>query len=290
MELYEKSDLDLIDKNIDDIVIRIEDIKKDMFGEPHKKPENTAQKPIQPEPNIEDVNKIVTIVLNFIKQKKRKIYGGYALNKIISNKNPKDAFYEKDDVPDIDVYSPDPIKDLVELCDMLSKEYPDVIGKEAIHEETYKIFTKGYNAIDLSYVPSNVFNNIPFIELDGIRYVHPNFAMIDLYKMITEPLFSSFRWKKIIPRLYTLQKHFPFNKVSKPVPTVYTHKNDINDMLSVIFDFIKDNKDVYLIGEFSYNQFLKESKIKKQNFSEINVPFHKSVSEDYVPTINKIVE
>jgi hypothetical protein len=109
--------------------------------------------------------------------------------------------------------------------------------------------------------------------------------------MITEPLFSSFRWKKVIPRLNTLLKHFPYNKVTKPIPNAYKNNSSgIEKALGVVFDFVKDNKDVYLIGEFAYNQFLKESTLKQQNFSEIEIPFYKIVAIDYIPIVKAIIE
>ena len=97
---------------------------------------------------------------------------------------------------------------------MHSKGYKDVVGKEALHKETYKIFAKNYNVVDISYVPNNIYSNIPYIEKDNIRYTHPSFTMIDLMRMITEPFFSSWRWAKIVKRIHLLQKYYPFQKIN----------------------------------------------------------------------------
>lgn len=303
MELYKKSDIELIDKNIDKIVEEIEIIKKEIFGDKSDPRPSTPDTPtgdtanakekveeipkkIPDPPKMEDVEKIVKIVLNFVKEKKRKIYGGYAHNKAIVKKNPDDAIYNDADVPDIDVYSPEPIDDLVELCDLLYNDgYTDVVGKEAIHGETYKIFTRGYNAIDLSYVPRKIFYNIPFIPIDDIQYVHPTFAMMDLYKMLSEPMFSSFRWKKTIPRLYLLQKYYPFEKNDNDLKSVY--EVGPSEGLNIVLKFVENNPSVYLFGEFAYNKLLSIAKINK---NEIVIPFYRIVSINYKDDVKKIID
>ena len=69
------------------------------------------------EPSLNEIKNVNQIILNFIKTKKRKIYGGFGLNKLIINKDPKNQIYENEELSDIDFYSPEPINDLVQLCD-----------------------------------------------------------------------------------------------------------------------------------------------------------------------------
>ena len=245
MEIYKKSDLELVDKNIDKIIEDIEEIRKKNY------PRETDDKTIVSDtesttttqekklPAPEDVKEIVKIVMNFVKDKKRKIYGGFGLNAIIKSKNKNDAFYSDDEIPDVDVYSPTPIEDLVELCYTLNeKGFTDVFGKEAMHEGTYKIFTRGYNAIDLSYVPKMIYDNIPFVELNNVRYVHPHFAMIDFYRIMSEPYFSSWRWAKVFKRLNLIQKHYPIEKTTGDLLKPYLHKIDMTNVTNTIENFI----------------------------------------------------
>jgi hypothetical protein len=286
MEIYKTSDIEIVNKNIDSIIEKIELLKDKLYSKPSTDQNQKEQQVVTPksEPKMEDVKKIVELTLNFIILKKRKVYGGFAQNKVICCKNVKDAIYVDDAVPDIDVYSPTPIEDLIELCDLLhANGYTDVIGKPAIHKETYKIFANGYNAIDLSYVPKNIYDNIPFVEIKEIRYIHPLFSMIDLYRMMSEPLFSSWRWKKIFNRLHLLQKYFPFPKINEGLPNVYNHKKDVKKGMETVLKFVKNNKNVYLFGDFAYNQFVKESKITKanKNIHETTVNIYQIVSLNY---------
>ncbi len=292
MELYKDSDLELVDSHIDKIVDDIEQIRKQMYPRPNdnividttqtESTTQTTQTIQKQEPLLESVKEIVEITLKFISDKKRKIYGGYSHNAIIKAKNKDDAFYSDEDAPDIDVYSPTPIEDLVELCDILyNKGYTDVIGKEAMHKETYKIFTQGYNAIDLSYVPKNVYDNIPYVEINDIRYTHPYFSMIDLYKMMSEPLFSSWRWSKIFKRLYLLQKYYPFQKMSPELPKAYIHKTNMSGIKKIIENFIKNNESIYLFGDFAYNCLVHESNLSNKLIKSTDIGIYQIVSTNY---------
>ncbi len=283
MNLYTIKDVELIERKIDDITDRIEKHKLDIF-EPTKKEIMAANK----------------IVMDFVKEHKRKIYGGYAQNKVIVSKNPKDAFYDDDDIPDIDVYSPEPLKDLVEICDIFQKMgFKGITGQEAMHKETYKIFVNGAPVLDLSYVPKNIYNRIPYIEIDGINYVHPSFVYIDMFRMLTDPYFSgSHRWKKIMPRLYKLQKYYPFNKVTKELNDAYDVPKDkkeiVNNINKFIFDMIKNKENYIITGQYAYNYLLEESgimndKVLGKKYKMISTPFMQIISTNYIPDIVNII-
>lgn len=224
---------------------------------------------------------VVPVVLEFVKAKKRKIIGGTAHNMAIKDKNPADVFYKETDIPDIDIYSPDPVSDLYEICDILhAKGFKNVVGQEAQHEETYKVLVNYAEALDISYVPTNIYHKIPFIEIDGLIYVHPSFAMIDLYKMTTDPLYSSWRWAKVIKRLPLLQKHYPFNKVTAPLPKNVFPKSDAK-VLDVVNGFLENRKTCFAIGTFAYNCYLSESGVRSKFYSFVDVPYYQFVTTDY---------
>lgn len=285
MELYKPSDLELGEKNIPKIIEEIEQVRKQLYPRPNdNEPVSDAEPAKKKEPLLEDVKAIVKIVLDFVKEKKRKIYGGTSHNSVIKAKNKADAFYseEVDISTDIDVYSPTPIEDLVELCDTLyNNGFTDAISKQAMHGETYKIFTRGYNAVDISYVPKIIYDNIPFIEIENIRYTHPSFAMIDLYRILSEPLFSNFKWEKVFKRIKLLQKHYPFQKMPPEIPKVYSHKGDISNVRKTIENFITNNESVYLFGDVAYNCIINESGNTNKSIKPVEVGIYHIVSTNY---------
>ena len=57
------------------------------------------------DPTITERTAVMSIIKTYIKENKRKIYGGYAHNKLVYEKNSKDAFYKETDIPDIDFFN-----------------------------------------------------------------------------------------------------------------------------------------------------------------------------------------
>jgi hypothetical protein len=289
MELYNKQDLELVQDNIDDIIEKIEEKKLELF-----------------EPTGKQLLEMYDIVLDFVKEKKRKIYGGYAQNKLVEQKDPKDAFYKPGSIVDIDIdfYSPDPISDIVELSDIFhNKGYKSVQGKEAFHKETYSVFVDNIitAVADISYVPTNIYNRIPFVEIKGIRYAGPSFVMMDLYKMFTEPYFSSFRWKKTFPRIYLLQKHYLFNKATSKLPKYKNNdakltneqKKNKDSLMKGIYDHIKNKDSVIMVGTYAYNHLLEQSGIMKNNklgskYSIQDISHYEFISTDYKNDVLKL--
>lgn len=282
MELYTTKDIEVVNENIDGIIEKIESKKLEIL-----------------EPTKTELMAINKIIMDYIKDNKLKIYGGFAQNKLVYVKDPNDAFYNENDIPDIDVYSPDPLKDVVTLCDILHKKgYKYVQGKEALHKETYKIFVNFADVCDLSYVPRNIYHKIPFITVDGINYTHPSFTYIDLYRMMSEPYFSSFRWKKIFPRLYVLQKHYPFNPATQKLNNAYNvptaKKSIVSQMNRFIYDEIKNKESFVVVGQYAYNYLLEESGIMKntklkQKYNLIDIPFFQLISTNYIQDTTNMI-
>jgi hypothetical protein len=275
MQLYKTSDLELAKERLGPIIKNLEKEKLKQF-----------------EPTAKEIMSINDIVLKYVKNNKRKIYGGYAQNILIKNRNKDDAFYEEGNIRDIDIdfYSPDPIGDLRKLANELyDKGYKFVEGKQAMHGETYSLFVNSENVADISYVPRNIYHRMAFEEIDGTTYAAPSFIMIDLYRMFTEPYWSSFRWEKTFPRAVVLQKHYPFNKnITKLSSFMKQDKTDdkMNFLLDSAYKFIKNKKSIIVTGDYAYNAFLHKSEIMKDDklgdkYAYIsNTPFQ-FISTDY---------
>ena len=94
-------------------------------------------------PTLEERIEIRKIIMDYVKRKNRIIYGGTAINKWIKKKNKKDAIYDEETPGDIEFYSPEPLDDMYELCNILFKEkFKNILGREAMHAETYSIFVE----------------------------------------------------------------------------------------------------------------------------------------------------
>lgn len=291
MSLYQEKDIEIFNKGIDKV---IEESKR-----------------VREERGLlrtrEEVDKIYDIVIKFVKQNRRKVYGGFALNMILKEKNKKDALYPDDELPDIDVYSPEPIKDLYKVCNLIfDAGYKDVVGKEGVHSGTYKIFAGKINVLDVSYVPRNIYNKLPFKEIEGYTVIHPHFMSIDYLRMFTDPLDSYWRLsdKKIDPngkdafkRFVKLQSYYPFPHTENKL-VVSDNNDNIEKLLRLTLRYTLNKETMMHIGTYAYNMFLMDSGILKskkkehKKFKIVNIPQYEIIStrynEDALSLINEM--
>jgi hypothetical protein len=246
------------------------------------------------EPTLEEINKVRDEILMFVKDKKRIIYGGYAQNSLILSKNKKDAFYKETDLADIEFYSPDPIGDTIDLCDRLkTKGFKYVEGKEGVHQETYKIFSNFINYCDITYMPHNIFNNCPTIDVFGARMCHPHLMLIDAYRVYTDPMTSYFRLKKTFTRFNTLMKYYPlddkmlYNKIEQTASN-YKHKEEILKYIRRNVLMASDlKKHLIVVGHYAFNQLIKKAKAPGSYL--VDETYYQVISTDYGNDLNKIM-
>jgi hypothetical protein len=271
MSLYVKDDIELLSKNIDEINEKIERKQLEMY-----------------EPNDKERKDITKIILDFVKDKRRKIYGGFALNNLVLDKDKKEGFYKDYQTPDVDFYSPSPIEDLINLCNILYKAgYKRVVGKEARHVDTYSIIVNFQLYCDISYVPKNIYNRMPFKEIGGLHYIHPFFMAIDYLRMITDPLASYWRIEKSLKRMVLLQKHYPLPVISKPIEIIDSNE-DFDKAVESITSFLTETKTCITIGFYAYNYYINKSETNNKNIKIINIPYHEIISTNYKTDFDEI--
>jgi hypothetical protein len=275
--LYKDTDYDLFGQNIDNI---LEEVKLKNFQ--------------VREPKEKEIREIMAIIVKYVKDNKRKIYGGYSMNMLLMDKDPKLAIYKESDIPDIDFYSPEPIVDLMKLCNILhEKGYKNVVGHEAQHKETYTIHVNTFGPYcDISYVPRNIYNKLPFKEIKGIYNIHPSFMTIDYLRMLSDPLDSFWRIDKGFKRFIKLTKTYPLPKIDKPLNVSLDKSIDIK-IMSDIENFIGDKESMIAIGFYTYNKFLEESGIMASNskkYKLLNIPYYELISTNFKEDTNNMID
>ncbi len=283
MQLYNKHDIDILNEKIGDLEKEVEIYKLENIY-----------------PTKDKIMGAINIVLEYVKENKRIIYGGTAQNMLVKIKNKDDAFYGDYEVPDIDFYSYEPVIDVKKICNRLHDAgFKEIAGQEAQHDETYTIFAEYKPVADITYVPKYIYDNIPNVTINGIKYANHSFVMIDLFRMLIEPLFSNQRWTKALNRLYLLQKHYPYNKATKALPYINTMapniKNEISKLLNTVYGFLENNETTIIIGEYSYNHYLKESGIMEdkklgKKYRILDISHYQFVSTDYRKDGKKLLE
>jgi hypothetical protein len=275
--MYRIEDIEKINKNIDKI--------KDDAAQEYK----TLY-----EPTLNEISRVYTSIKDYIKRKGRVAYGGFAQNLLIIKNNPDDSFYKIingvfynwPDLADIEFYSPTPIEDVIELTEELfSKGYKNIEGKEGIHSDTYKIFVNFLNYCDISYIPTNLNNNIPIIEVDGIKCAYPHFMMVDTYRILTDPMTSYWRVDKSIKRFQKLIKYYPFDQ-TKANMKIELKSND-QSIIKLIRKKIVQKTKLIVVGFAAYNYYA-----KKDSESNIlnNIPYYELISTNFVRDAKNIMK
>ena len=252
------------------------------------------------DPSLEEIQKVQNSILEYIKTNKRKIYGGIALDYLLKDKDAEEEIYKEYEYPDIDFYTPDPMGDLIKLCNLLHEEnYKFVRGREAIHKETYAIYVNNRLYCNLSYVPKNIYNKIPFKQIDELNIVHPYFLVIDYLRIFTDPIVSYWRLKdkKTFERFYLLNKYYPLPFSDKNINCKIQNSDIIKSIFDKIINLTSESNSIILTGFSAYNYYLKESMIldkKLSRFKNLEIPYYELIStnykEDCLNIINQIKE
>jgi hypothetical protein len=262
--LYREKDLDAINERLPDIIEESEKMKLSTL-----------------EPTINEFHTVMKDVVEFIKEKKRIIYGGYGLNLLLKAQNPNDAIYNEWTKADTEFYSYTPITDLVELCDYLYKKgYKHVQGQEGVHKDTYKLFVNFENYCDISYCPKFIYDNIPIVKHDGFLIVHPHIMFLDKLRMFDNPLTASWRFQKEVDRTNKILKYYPLSKIDC---SFKKEKYDTN-----VSDFIRKNiisgSDHLVTGFYAYFYYMYTSKLENDQGVDLYVPYYDVICDDLVKT------
>lgn len=219
-------------------------------------------------------------LLEFIKSKNRIIYGGYAMNKLIMNKNKEDDFYGKSRY-DIEFYSPEPIKDSIDLAMYFhNKKYDNIMSEEGLHPDTYKLFVEFENICDITYMDPTIYKSVKTINIDGYRYINTEFMLIDTYRTFTDPMTSYFRLDKALSRIHLILKHYPFDtNYLNIIYNEYLKRKDNMDILDYIRHNILQDSKYIVIGHYAVNYFIK----KNDNTNMLPFyPYYEIISDNYI--------
>lgn len=169
-------------------------------------------------PTADEREAIQRAILAFVRERGRKVYGGWALNAHVAAASPPDAFYTGGE--DIEFYSPDPVADLVELCDRLhAAGHRYVQAREASHSTTFTLSVEFHRFCDATHVPERAYERIPATRMAcGAVAVDPAFLLLDQLRILTEPLTSYWRLPRTLPRMALLVRLFPGALSAAPDP------------------------------------------------------------------------
>jgi hypothetical protein len=236
------------------------------------------------EPTLKESEQVYKIIQNYIKINKRIVYGGYAQHLLIKNKNEEDGIYTEindvcfnfPDIADMEFYSPEPLKDIVNLTNELyNLNFKYIEAKEAVHGKTYKIYVNMINYCDFSFMPNYIYNNIPVITIKNFLCCHPHFMLCDAYRVLNDPLTSYWRLDKPIKRFQKILRYYPIT-LNDDYHIFNKRDNNINnDILRYIRKKIIHKKKLIVIGQYGYNYYVREHKVPVTFYELISTNFKK---------------
>lgn len=188
--------------------------------------------------NYEEIANALDVVREFIKTHQRILYGGMAVDLALKKKG--EGIYAEGILPDYDFISDNHIDDSYELADILhQKGFTNVSSIQAMHGTTRRVRINFVVVADITYMPSNIYEMMPFLETQGIRSVHPSYQRIDMHKALSNllgnpPLEVIFnRFSKDIKRFTLLDEAYPVEFT--PVEKLNTRRVQFNIEPDVLY-------------------------------------------------------
>jgi len=203
-------------------------------------------------PNMELIQKMIKITENYIKEHKRIVYGGTAIEAYLEAKGVS-IYHDPSKYLDYDFYTPNNEQDSIAIANLFQDagfKYSRRVL--AIHAGTYRVsaeFTKEFIA-DASFVPQKEFDKLPKCDINGILYIDPQFLKIDLYTSVSNPHTNIFRWEKSYKRLIQLEELYPL-KITKQVKV----EPQPPKQALIIEKYSKSNDNIIIVGTQAYNLY-----------------------------------
>lgn len=153
------------------------------------------------------------LMLDFVRSRGRVVYGGQAIDAALLQVGLP-GIYAPDHLPDVDIYSPDPIGDMIDASNVLADNgFRYVMGIGRLHPTTrsVKYDFMAESVLDITHMPEPIYDALPKFEYEGILYTSIEFQACDLYAALARNPVDNFesRWQKDCDRLALVHPLLP---------------------------------------------------------------------------------
>ena len=210
--------------------------------------------------------RIINIIIKFVKQKRCLIYGGYALNSILPQ---KDRFYDKLEIPDVDFFSPSAKQHAIELADYFMRSgFNYVEVRSGIHYETFKVYVNFIPVADITEVPKKLFSRMKRMseeERKQIMYFLPGFDLpvaplaflrLSMHLELSRPEGFVERWVKVYKRMTLLYDYYPIKYDARCVGFRQHTSERVPTFKRQLLQFVRQSK-LPIIGVEAIKMYLK---------------------------------
>ena len=241
-----------------------------------------------------EYNDVISLISKFIIKKKLILYGGFVINLILPKKL---RFYKDYTINDFDCLSKNPLKDSIELANIIkTKGYTYIKIKKAKHQGTYRVYVYGKQIFDISIIKSNLYDNLlKYSKKEKKQLLHfkDKYIIIplsiikkNLYYELSRPEQSGYRWEKIYERLNILNTTYPTELLNikytcVKIPGVY------KQLTNSILQYVKKSKNP-IIDSFALKLY-KKSNVNCCGRINDYSKYITILSKDYEKTKNDII-
>lgn len=132
-----------------------------------------------------EIIRALKLTEKFITRKKLILVGGMAIDSVLKMKHHK-GIYSEDILPDYDVLSDNHYIMAYELAEWLNKAgFKNISVINALHPSTMRVRLYFREILDVTYMPSDVYNIVPYLFYKGMKVVHPHFQIIDQHSALS---------------------------------------------------------------------------------------------------------
>lgn len=211
---------------------------------------------------------ILSLIENFLIDKKIVIYGGTAMNMYLPKKH---KFYKDYELPDYDGFCVNPEKLALELVNLLKKHsYEYITIRHALHDGTFKVTWEFNDIADFSKISSSDYKIIlrNSSTINNLKVANINLIKCNAYYELCLPKSAMFRWSKVFKRIMILEKNVGLKTVQYKSDYWIVNKNPvINIVLNKILSYVIKNNHV-LSGMKALLYYTNDSIFEHKNLHE----------------------
>lgn len=214
----------------------------------------------------ESIDRALTIVRDYIQCNQLILVGGMAMDLALRTKGL--SIYDDDALPDYDIISDINIDHAQALGKILCKEgFENIQIVPAVHVTTMRVKYRDAVILDATYVPTNVYQKIPTLQVGSFRVIHPNFQKIDQRNSL------SFLMEKTGP------SHNIFNRMVKDITRNKLIRSVFQLEINPTFTTSKKHTIQIEMNTLTYNQssnVLKVFELSDKIYEESPIQFKKN--------------
>lgn len=229
-----------------------------------------------------DLEKALNIVKEYIIDNSLLVVGGMAIDLSLRIKNDK-LYDEKYQIPDYDIIDPNNVLHANNIGTILcNNNFTNIAIIPALHKTTVRVQMSGYTLFDATFTPEYVYNKIPYLQYNSIKFIHPIYQKIDQFMSLSflfdltgiqyniqHRLIKDKKRKELLNTYYNLTCD---DVISKCINNKLTNSCD-NDMNLICTKPIVNNLKINTLKldlSIFNNQFINKLKIVNKNLIILN--------------------